>query len=83
MYLLNASKAHYNSHKAANPRKKKYRFIFFYDQDGHIHRQRVSLLQYFFYRYLHKKAHLATCMFCYEKYATYSKHSIACGLCNK
>ena len=83
MYLLNGSKSYYSNPKGTKVRAKKYRFIFFYDEDGHFHKQRVSIFQYFFKKYFCKKAHLATCMFCYEKYATYSKHSISCGLCNK
>ena len=83
MYLLNASKAHYNSHKASNPRKKKYRFLYLYDDNGKFHRPRVSFFKFYYSKFFKKKAHLATCMFCYEKYATYSKHSIACGLCKK
>ena len=83
MYLLNASKSYYNSHKAIQPRKKKYRFIYFYDQDGHIHRSRVSLLQYFFKKYFCKKAHQRVCLACHSKYCTYEKISLLCGSCTE
>ena len=81
MYLLNASKSYYSNGKTSKERAKKRRFIFFYDEIGNFHKQRVSFLQYFFKKYFHKKAHIKHCLYCQEKFVTYHKWKLLCDVC--
>ena len=82
MLLLGVSKCYHNGSKCKKIRNKLFWKVFFYDDTGHFFTKRIySIFEVIYYK-LKKKAHIRVCMFCKEKYCTYEKISLLCGLCN-
>ena len=80
MLLLGVSKCHYNGTKCKGIRNKLYWKILFYDDTGRFFTRRIPIWKVFYYK-LKKKAHIRSCFYCKEKYATY-QDKIICELCS-
>ena len=83
MYLLNASKAYYYPQKNRRSTTKKRKFLYLYDDNGKFHRPKVSFFKFYYSKFFKKKAKIKTCLYCKEKFCTYEKQSLLCGLCSK
>ena len=90
MYLKSVSYTTYNPTKRVKDinRTRKYAFAYFFDEDGHFTRQRISKIRYIWYKYFKKPKKYLTfycseCGYKYKAIVKSKKDRTDCPRCEK